>query len=80
LTENHTPDRMMRVRIVSLPRIGDIDELGLRSRFRIGETYELPVQTAATLIIAGYAESPAGTERAVAADASWRRKPRTGEP
>ena len=64
----------MKVRIVSLPRIGEIDELGLRRRFRIGETYELPVQMAATLIIAGYAESPAGVDRAVAADAPRRRK------
>jgi hypothetical protein len=67
---------MMRVRIVSLPKFGEIDELGLRRRFRIGETYELPVQFAATLVIAGYADSSAGFEPAIAADAPPRRKRR----
>jgi hypothetical protein len=61
---------------VRLPKLGEIDELGVRRRFRIGETYELPVQFAATLIIAGYAESPAGIEKAVAADAPSRRRKR----
>ena len=76
MTENHTPERMMRVRLISLPRPGEVDELSLRRRFQIGETYELPVQLAATLIIAGYAESPTGIERAMAADAPLRRKRR----
>lgn len=66
----------MRIRIVGLPKLGEIDELGLRRRFRVGETYDLPVQFAATLVIAGYAESSAGFQPAIAADAPPRRKRR----
>ena len=62
----------MRVRIIALPRIGELDEMGLRRRFRIGDTYELPVQLAATLIIAGYAEG-AGAVGSMAADTARRR-------
>lgn len=69
----------MRVRIVDLPKIGEIDELGLRRRFRIGETYELPVQTAVTLMIAGYAESSTVLEKDIAADAPPRRRSRRDE-
>jgi hypothetical protein len=46
----------------------EVDELDLRRRFRLGETYELPIQLAATLIIAGYAESADQGRRAEAAD------------
>lgn len=67
---------MIRIRITSLPKIGEIDELGLRRRFRIGETYELPVQLGATLIIAGYAEGPSALQPSIASDAPARRRKR----
>ena len=67
---------MIRIRITSLPKIGEIDELGLRRRFRVGETYELPVQFGATLVIAGYAESSSAIEPSIAADAPPRRRNR----
>ena len=76
LTENDTRQYMMRVRIVRLPRVGELDELGLHRRFKIGETYELPAQLAVTLMIAGYAETPVFGVTDVAADASPRRKRR----
>jgi hypothetical protein len=59
---------MLRIRIVALPKVDEVDELDLRRRFRVGEMYELPIQLAATLIIAGYAESAAKGVRAEAAD------------
>jgi hypothetical protein len=79
LTENATPELILRVRIVALPKMDEVDELDLRRRFRLGETYELPIQLAATLIIAGYAESADKGRRAEAADYGWkgfRQKPR----
>ena len=54
----------MRVRIVSLPSSTEIDEWDFRRRFSIGQAYRLPVQVAAMLIIAGYAESEPPDERA----------------
>ena len=68
---------MMRVRIVRLPRVGELDELGLHRRFKIGEIYELPAQLAVTLMIAGYAETPVFGVTEVAADAPPRRKRRS---
>lgn len=68
LTENDTPELALHVRVVSLPKHDEIDELDLRRRFRVGQTYELPVQLAATLIIAGYAELADGGHRAEVAD------------
>jgi hypothetical protein len=84
LTENPTPHHKMRVRIVGLPKFGEIDELSLRQRFRVGEIYELPVQLAATLIIAGYAEgvvdrASVDRMRAVAADTPPRRRRRSDD-
>ena len=68
---------MMRVRIVRLPRVGELDELSLHRRFRVGEIYELPAQLAVTLMIAGYAETPVFGVTEVAADAPPRRKRRS---
>jgi hypothetical protein len=59
---------MLRVRIVAFPKVDEVDELDLRRRFHVGETYELPIQLAATLIIAGYAESADKGIRLEAAD------------
>lgn len=52
----------MRVRIVALPGSTEVDEWDFRRRFAIGQSYRLPVQVAATLIIAGYAESASPDE------------------
>ena len=47
---------------------GEFDEFDL-SRFRVGNTYELPSRLASLLIIAGYAELLASeSDRAEAAD------------
>jgi hypothetical protein len=67
---------MMRVRIVRLPRIGELDELNLHRRFRIGETYELSAQLAVTLMIAGYAETATYGAQQLASDAPPRRRKR----
>ena len=73
MTRNDTPELVLHVRIVSLPKFDEIDELDLRRRFRVGQTYDLPTQLGATLIIAGYAELAEGSSRAEAAD--FRRSP-----
>ena len=58
---------MLRVRIIAVPKPGEIDEYDIRRRFRIGQTYELPLQLATLLMVLGYAEGVAD-ERAQAAD------------
>jgi len=69
----------MRVRIVAHPELGKVDEYDIRRRFKIGQTYELPLQLATMLIIAGYAEAASGGAHAEAADTgvprSRRKKP-----
>ncbi|HEY7290851.1 MAG TPA: hypothetical protein VH583_13525 [Vicinamibacterales bacterium] len=57
MNENDTTSLTLKVRIVALPGLDEVDELDLRRRFRIGEVYELPVQVGAVLIIAGYGRS-----------------------
>jgi hypothetical protein len=53
------------------------DEFDVR-RFRVGQTYEVPVRLASLLILAGYAETAGGTTtRAEAADYSGPRFPRS---
>ena len=56
MTEKNTPEVVLRVRITSLPTSSDFDEFDLR-RYRVGDTYELPLRLATLLIIGGYAES-----------------------
>jgi hypothetical protein len=75
LAENDTPGRVLRVRIVGWPKPGEVDEFDIRRRFAIGEVYELPVQLAATLIIAGYGQG-VGPVPAEAADRSSSQPPR----
>jgi len=55
LTENHTPELALRIRLKTLPAPGDFDEFDL-SHFRPGETYVVPSHLASLLIISGYAE------------------------
>src|ERR1700720_3027352 len=76
LTENHTPQSALRIRLKSLPEPGEFDEFDL-SHFRVGEVFLVPSYLASVLIISGYAElvddHPA---RAEAADFGVPRFPR----
>jgi hypothetical protein len=55
LTENHTPESALRIRLVSLPEPGEFDEFDL-SHFRAGGVFLVPSYLASVLIISGYAE------------------------
>jgi hypothetical protein len=74
LTENHTPEFALRIRITDLPKPGEFDELDL-SRFHVGQSYVVPSQLASLLIIGGYAEivagSAAGSLNADSATGGW---------
>jgi len=76
LTPNHTPEVVLRIRIIAVPRQDAFDEFDVHG-FRVGQTYEVPVRLASLLVISGYAEtagvfaSPAG-----AADFSGPRFPK----
>ena len=59
MTENDTPEVALRIRIISPPDPDAFVEYDIR-RFRVGQTYEVPVRLATLLIISGHAES-AGT-------------------
>jgi hypothetical protein len=75
VTEKNTPEVALRVRILSLPATGELDEFDLR-RYRVGETYELPLRLATILIIGGYAESAVNRIQAEAADSGRPRFPK----
>lgn len=79
LTENNTPEVILRIRILKTPREDLFDEFDVH-RFRVGQTYEVPVRLASLLMLAGYAESAGGTAgRAEAADLSGPRLPGSRE-
>ena len=67
MTEKYTPEVNLRIRIKSLPALGDLDEFDLRL-YRVGGTYELPMRLASLLILGGYAERAGTGIRAEAAD------------
>ena len=76
MTQNETPEVVLKIRITTVPRQDTFDEYDTR-RFRVGQTYEVPVRLAALLIISGYAESAGGLEAlAEAADLSGPRAPK----
>jgi hypothetical protein len=76
LTENHTPEYILRIRIIAPPDPEQFAEFDL-ARFHVGEIYEVPVRLATLLIISGYAESAGGISLpAEAADFGWPRFPR----
>lgn len=76
MTENHTPEVVLRIRITAAPRQELFDEFDVRG-FRVGQTYEVPVRLASLLIISGFAESTGGvTAPAEAADFSGPRFPK----
>src|SRR5215208_5854062 len=56
LTENHTPEVFLRIRIIAVPRQDAFDKFDVRG-FRVGQTYDVPVRLASLLVISGYAES-----------------------
>jgi hypothetical protein len=55
LTENHTPETVLRIRIVASPEPQQFDGFDV-ARYRVGQTYELPVRLATMLMISGCAE------------------------
>jgi hypothetical protein len=76
LTENHTPETVLRIRIVAPPESQQFDGFDV-ARYRVGQTYELPVRLATMLMISGCAESAGGvTSTAEAADFSGPSFPR----
>ena len=75
MTENHTPEFALRIRLNALPDPGDFDEFDL-SHFRPGEVYVVPSHLASLLIISGYAELVDERRRAEAADFGRPRFPR----
>jgi hypothetical protein len=75
VTEKHTPEVVLRIRINSLPLPGEFDEYDLR-RYRIGGIYELPMRLASLLILGGYAERAGTAVQAEAADFGQPRIPR----
>jgi hypothetical protein len=67
VTEKHTPEVVLRIRITSLPTAGEFDEFDLRP-YRVGGTYELPMRLASLLVLGGYAESAGAAMHTEAAD------------
>lgn len=55
MTENHTPEFALRIRLKALPEPGEFDEFNLK-HFRVGGVFLVPARLASMLIIAGYAE------------------------
>ena len=69
----------MRLRLIALPRRGELDEFDLR-RFHVGEVYDFPPQLGSILLIGRYAELDTPLERDTAADACRpKSKPREPE-
>jgi hypothetical protein len=76
LTENDTPQSVLRIRLTSLPEPGEFDEFDL-SHFRVGAVFLVPSFLASVLIISGHAELVDDHPRhAEAADFSQPRFPR----
>jgi len=68
LTQNHTPETVLRIRIVAPPLPQQFDGFDV-ARYRVGQVYDLPVRLATMLMISGCAESAgAATSLAEAAD------------
>ena len=57
----------MRVLITQLPQNGEFEEFDLR-RFRVGVMYDVTSQLGMLLVLAGYAESVPGLDRAEVSD------------
>jgi hypothetical protein len=55
VTDIHTPEFALRIRLKRLPTPGEFDEFDLE-HFRVGQTYVLPARLASLLILAGHAD------------------------
>jgi len=75
LTENHTPEFALRIRVTALPAPGEFDEFNL-SHFHPGQVVVVPSRLASMLIISGYAELVDDHPRAEAADFGQPKFPR----
>lgn len=76
LTENHTPEFALRIRLKAMPDPGEFDEFDL-SHFYPGGIYVVPSHLASLLIISGYAElADEPSRRAEAADFGQPKLPR----
>jgi hypothetical protein len=55
VTEIHTPESALRIRVIRLPNQGELEELQL-DHFRVGQVYVIPARLASILILSGIAE------------------------
>ena len=55
MTDNHTPEFALRIRLITMPDPGEFDEFDLR-HLRAGGVHVVPARLASMLIIAGHAE------------------------
>ena len=55
MTENHTPEFTLRIRLLATPSAGEFDEFHLE-HYHVGQSYIVPARLASLLILAGYAE------------------------
>ena len=55
MTDNHTPEFALRIRLKRRPESGEFDEFDLK-HFRVGGVFVVPARLASMLIISGYAE------------------------
>jgi hypothetical protein len=75
LTENHTPEFTLRIRLLAAPSAGEFDEFHLE-HYHVGQSYIVPARLASLLILAGYAELVDSHPRAEAADFGHPRFPK----
>jgi hypothetical protein len=75
LTENHTPEFTLRIRLLAAPAAGEFDEFHLE-HYHVGQSYIVPARLASLLILAGYAELVDSHPRAEAADFGHPRFPK----
>ena len=76
MTENRTPELSLRIRLISLPKPGEMDDINLE-HFHAGQIYVLASRFATLLILSGHAELVDGhPARAEAADFGHPRFPR----
>ena len=76
MAENRTPEFRLRIRLISLPKAGELDEVSLE-HYHVGQIYVLPSQLATLLILTGHAELVSGgQQRAEAADFGQPRFPK----
>jgi hypothetical protein len=59
LTENPTPETVLRIRITAPIDLDAFAEYDVQ-RFRVGDVYEVPIHLGSLLIIAGFAVSADG--------------------